>query len=80
MLDDPGRWNSKSIGKAVASGQLQNVTLRKRIPVLLVYWTAWVDAQGRTNFRRDVYDQDVKWAKALDATFTLRTKPILTSR
>jgi murein L,D-transpeptidase YcbB/YkuD len=80
VLDDPARWNADSIARVVASGRLQNVTLARRIPVLLVYWTAWVDAQGRTNFRRDVYDQDIKWARALDATFMLRARPLVTAK
>lgn len=79
VLDDPARWNADSIARVVASGQLQNVTLGKRVPVLLAYWTAWVDGQGRTNFRRDVYDQDARWARALDATFTLRAKPFVSA-
>jgi len=59
----------------VAGGRLQNVTLKQKVPVLLVYWTAWVDAEGRMNFRRDLYGQDAKWAAALDAPFKLRARP-----
>jgi murein L,D-transpeptidase YcbB/YkuD len=68
VLDDESRWNPDSIAATVAGGKLQNVTLKKKVPVLLAYWTAWVDAQGVMNFRRDVYGQDAKWGAALDAT------------
>lgn len=76
LLDDPQRWNQASIARALDTGETRNVTLSKQVPVLLTYWTAWVDPQGRTNFRRDIYQQDEKWAQALDAEFKLRSKPL----
>jgi L,D-transpeptidase YcbB len=79
VLGDRERWNQESIARALENGQTRNVTLKKKIPVLLAYWTAWVDPQGRTNFRRDVYGQDAQWAKALDADFKLREKPLFSA-
>ena len=79
VLDDPERWNKESIAHALESAQVQNVTLKKKIPVLLAYWTAWVDPQGRMNFRHDIYGQDAKWAKALDADFKVRAKPLFST-
>jgi murein L,D-transpeptidase YcbB/YkuD len=78
VLDDPQAWNARTIDESVARGKTQNVTLKRKVPVLLAYWTAWVDSTGRTNFRRDLYGQDEKWAAALDAPFSLRTRPIFT--
>lgn len=76
VLDDREHWNQASIARALDTGQTRNVTLSRKIPVLLTYWTAWVDPQGRTNFRRDIYGQDAQWAQALDADFKLRSKPL----
>jgi murein L,D-transpeptidase YcbB/YkuD len=76
VLDDPRQWNAGSIDAVVAGGRLQNVTLEKKVPVLLAYWTAWVDAEGLMNFRRDLYGQDARWAAALDAPFKVRAKPL----
>ena len=76
VLADERRWNQDSIAKTVEAGELENVTLKRRIPVLLAYWTAWLDPKGRTNFRRDVYDQDAKWAQALNAPFSIRARPL----
>jgi murein L,D-transpeptidase YcbB/YkuD len=75
-LDDAERWNAAAIESVVAGGKLQNVTLKSKLPVLLTYWTAWVDAEGRLNFRRDLYGQDAKWAAALEAPFKLRARPL----
>jgi L,D-transpeptidase YcbB len=79
VLDDPEQWNQASIARVLEDGQTRNVSLSTKIPVLLAYWTAWVDPQGRTNFRRDIYGQDEQWAQALDAEFKLRAKPLIGS-
>lgn len=76
VLADPERWNQASIAQTLASGQLQNVTLARKMPVLLAYWTAWVDPQGLMNFRRDIYGEDERWLAALDAPFRIRAQPL----
>ena len=76
LLDDPRQWSRAQIDQAVASERLRNVTLAKRVPVLLVYWTAWVDRNGVLNFRSDVYGRDAKWSKALDEPFRFRSQPV----
>ena len=79
VLDDEERWNKDSIAAVLANGETQNVTLRKKLPVLLTYWTAWVDPQGRSYFRHDLYGQDEQWMKALEAEFRLRAKPLFSA-
>jgi L,D-transpeptidase YcbB len=79
VLDDRERWNQESIARVVESGQTRNVTLKNNVPVLLAYWTAWIDPQKRTNFRRDIYGQDAQWEKALDADFKLRSRPLFST-
>lgn len=76
LLDDPRQWSRAQIDQVVASERLRNVTLAKRVPVLLVYWTAWVDRNDVLNFRSDVYGRDAKWAKALDEPFRFRSQPV----
>lgn len=76
LLNDPQQWNEASIAQTLKTGRLQNVTLKKKMPILLAYWTAWVDAQGRVNFRRDVYGQDAQWAAGLNAEFRVRKRPL----
>jgi murein L,D-transpeptidase YcbB/YkuD len=76
LLQGQVGWDKSGIANAIASGQLQNVTLARKMPVLLTYWTAWVDAQDRVNFRRDIYGQDELWAARLDEPFKLRARPL----
>ena len=75
LLADPVQWNAASIRKTIDAGSTVNVTLPVKMPVLLAYWTAWVDPQGRVNFRRDVYGQDAQWAAALARGYTPRKLP-----
>lgn len=79
LLDDSERWNPTTMAQAIATGRTQNVTLKKRVPVLLVYWTAWVDEQDRPNFRRDVYRRDDRWAAGLDTEFSIRQQSVAPS-
>jgi murein L,D-transpeptidase YcbB/YkuD len=46
-------------GPGSESGK-QYVTLRKTVPVYLVYFTAFVYQLGKLNFREDIYDRDNK--------------------
>jgi murein L,D-transpeptidase YcbB/YkuD len=50
---------------AEASGQTTRVQIGRTIPVRLLYWTAFLDGDGRISFRKDVYGRDDKLAKAL---------------
>jgi L,D-transpeptidase YcbB len=56
--EDPG-WSRSAIDAALATGRERNVTLPRPMPVHLLYWTAWADADGRIEFRDDIYGRDV---------------------
>ena len=64
--DDP-TWTPEKSQAIVDSMKTTQVDLKTPVPVLLAYWTAWVDNNGLMNFRKDVYDRDAQWLKALDA-------------
>jgi murein L,D-transpeptidase YcbB/YkuD len=51
------------------------VTTGREISVRLLYWTAFVDGQGRVAFREDVYGRDDKLAEALGIGVNL-PKPV----
>ncbi len=75
LLDDPAAWNSAAVRQVIDTGELRSVSLPDKVPVLLAYWTAWLDPQGRINFRRDVYEQDSLWAAGLDQEYSVRVPP-----
>ncbi len=58
-------WKSKVIDSCMHLSTEKWVTLKKKVPVLLVYFTAWVDANGKLNFRKDIYKHDEKLAAKL---------------
>lgn len=76
-LDAP-EWDEARIARVIASERTQNVTLKRPLPVLLTYWTAWVDGQGQLNFRSDIYGRDPSWSQALAKGFQIRAQPLMT--
>ena len=65
LLKDDSAWNSDKIYAAMHLGKEEFVTLKKSETVFIVYFTAWVDAEGQLNFRKDLYDRDARLAAML---------------
>ncbi len=65
LLRNDSTWNSKNIDSSMHLTKERWVTLNKKIPVLIVYFTAWVDKSGELNFRKDIYGHDEKMATKL---------------
>ncbi|TYO99880.1 murein L,D-transpeptidase YcbB/YkuD [Geothermobacter ehrlichii] len=57
LLEKNG-WNCERIIEAMDSPEPLRVDLDEPVPVHIVYWTAWVDANGQINYRNDVYQRD----------------------
>lgn len=57
LKDKPG-WNADRIKRAMASDQVQSVTLEHPLPVHIVYWSAWIGKGGELQRRPDIYDLD----------------------
>ena len=60
LLRDNPDWTPERITEAMYSGEEKYVKLKKPVPVIITYYTAWVDDNGRINFRDDIYDHDDK--------------------
>ena len=66
LLGDDPLWTRENILTSMKSGKRQLVNLPEKIPIYILYRTAWVDEEGKLNFRKDIYDRDILLAAALD--------------
>ena len=62
LRNKPG-WDQTTILDTIARRKEKYITLPKKLPVYLVYFTAWVDKDGNLNFRDDIYGHDQSLAK-----------------
>lgn len=60
LLRDRPEWTPEKIQAAMNGGNEQYVKLKKAVPVIITYYTAWVDNNGQLNFRDDIYEHDRK--------------------
>lgn len=76
LLQDEPRWTQTEILATLKRQHQRKVSLSQKIPVYLLYWTAWVDADNTLHFREDIYRRDTTLAEALDHS-SLSTKQIV---
>jgi murein L,D-transpeptidase YcbB/YkuD len=62
LLRNYSNWDSLKIIKAMNARKEQFVTVKETVPVYIGYFTAWVDREGKLNFRNDIYGHDQKMA------------------
>ena len=64
MEGDPD-WSTAKMQAILDSGKTTRIDLKEPMPVLLTYWTAWVE-DGVAHFREDPYGRDAPILEALD--------------
>ncbi len=57
LKDDP-KWTPEAIESAMNSGNEQFVKVKDPLPVLITYYTAWVDDNNQLHFADDIYGHD----------------------
>jgi murein L,D-transpeptidase YcbB/YkuD len=62
VLRDNSAWTANKIRSAMNGSKPQSVAVKNHIPVVITYFTTWVDAHGQLQFRNDVYQQDKRTA------------------
>ena len=58
VLRNQPEWTPGKIEEAMNSSEQKFVKVKDPIPVVITYYTAWVDENGQLNFRKDIYGHD----------------------
>jgi murein L,D-transpeptidase YcbB/YkuD len=65
LLKNDPKWNENSIYNAMHSGREKIVSTTGKVPVYIVYMTAFIDRQNKLNFRKDIYKLDARLASTI---------------
>jgi murein L,D-transpeptidase YcbB/YkuD len=65
----------EALTRAMAPGPPSVVTVARPLPVYLLYWTAFVDDEGRLQLVDDPYDRDARVAAGLARASVAATRP-----
>ena len=71
LLQDLPEWTPELIEEAMNAEQEKKVSLKTRLPIHLLYWTAWTDGEGSLQFRDDVYGYDQRHRELTTSTNAL---------
>jgi murein L,D-transpeptidase YcbB/YkuD len=67
MLRNQSGWTESKVDAAMHAGKENFVKLNDPVPVYIAYLTAWVNREGKLNFRDDIYQSDDRLEKAIIA-------------
>lgn len=69
LLDDGEHWDATGLSAAIDAGITRTVPLKHSVPVMLLYFTAYVSDDGTVNVRPDLYQRDGEVLAGLQAPF-----------
>lgn len=78
-LKEQKNWDKAAIAKAMQAGKLQRVILKKPIPVIFFYTTAFFDEHDQLTFYPDIYAQDTVLQEALKKTDDISDQVLIAS-
>ena len=58
LLKDDANWTRNKIREQINSGESFRTQMGRTLPVYILYFTAWVDEDGRPHFYQDAYQRD----------------------
>lgn len=65
LFKDHPEWSGPRIRQTIVSGEQKSIKLPEKLPVHILYFTAWVEDNGTVQFRKDVYGHDQQLARIL---------------
>jgi murein L,D-transpeptidase YcbB/YkuD len=65
LLQGDTAWTAARIDQAASGKQEVTVPVSPAVPVIIGYFTAWVDPEGMVNFRDDIYGHDARLGREL---------------
>ncbi|HKL13632.1 MAG TPA: L,D-transpeptidase family protein [Halanaerobiales bacterium] len=68
ILKKDEQWDEKKIKQKLAKNNEQIIYLKNKIPIHIVYMTAWVNNNYKIHFRNDIYNRD---QRLIDAYYNI---------
>ena len=65
LLEDTVKWSAEKIDSAMRTKKEKYAKIKNPLPVLITYFTAWVNDEDSLNFREDIYGHDGIMAKKM---------------
>ncbi len=59
LMKDHPRWTQDKLEKMIEDKQTRYLLLPSPVDIHIIYLTAWVDHEGRVQFRNDIYQMDL---------------------
>jgi L,D-transpeptidase YcbB len=75
LLKDQPEWTPEKVKQAMNAKTEQQVQVKNPVAVSITYLTAWVDANGKLNFRNDLYGHDQQTARRMFTNSSLASTP-----
>lgn len=75
LVRGDGNWPMSRVDQVLKTRTETTVRLTRKVPVYMVYLTAWCDEQGGIQFRRDIYARDAGVLAALDEAPPMAARP-----
>lgn len=69
LLDDAAQWSLESLRAEIATGKTRTIPVRRRVSVMMLYFTVSGGEDGSWHFRPDLYGRDPKVLAALARPF-----------
>lgn len=66
LLENEEDWDLEKITEYMELDTPTTVTLNRKLPVHIVYHSAWVDEEGKVHFRKDIYKHDKTQKQAIE--------------